>query len=128
MNNIIIKISSVLDDGHMDGEQMMGGWLGWGGMWFWWIALWLLLVIIAYLVYKDATERGMNGLLWFVLIIVPWIGFLSLIAYLIIRTEKTENKYDKRSSDQILDDRYALGEITRNEYLRKKEDLKQITN
>jgi putative membrane protein len=40
---------------------------------------------VAYLVYKDAENRSMNGLLWGLPILIPWIGILFLILYLILR-------------------------------------------
>ncbi len=49
------------------------------------ILIWLVSVAIAYLVYKDAEKRGMNGLLWGLPIVIPWIGILFLILYLILR-------------------------------------------
>lgn len=116
----------LLDDGHMDGDHMMGGWGGgWFGMWFWMFAIWFVFIVIAFLVYRDAEKRGMNGLLWFVLVILPWIGILFLIIYVLVREEKTKDNYSQKSSELILDERYARGEITRMEYLRMKEDIKR---
>jgi putative membrane protein len=125
LENIFMKITGVLDDGHMgDGDHMMGGWSGWWfGMWFWWLAVWLIMLFIGFLVYKDAENRGKNGLLWFVLVIIPWFGIIALIMYLIIRDDHIEEQTSQKSSDLILDERYAKGEISRMEYLRMKDDL-----
>jgi putative membrane protein len=123
MNNILGKLSTVLDEGHMDSDHMMDGWFTGFNMWIWWIVLWFVLVVIAYLVYKDATERKMNGLLWFVLVIIPWIGFLFLIIYLIVRTDDIKPEYTQKSAKIILDERYARGEISQNEYLSMKKDM-----
>ena len=107
-------------DGHM-----MDWWWGASFMWFWMIGIWLVFVVIAFLVYKDAEKRGMNGLLWFVLVILPWIGIPFLIVYLIIREYKTSRDTFQMSANAILDARYAKGEITREEYQRMKRDLKE---
>jgi putative membrane protein len=91
------------------------------------VLVWLVSVAIAYLVYKDAEKRGMNGLLWGLPIIIPWIGVLFLILYLILRDSGHHASgivKDKTSSEEILDERYARGEITREVYMQMKEDIK----
>ncbi|WP_287261826.1 SHOCT domain-containing protein [Methanothrix sp.] len=111
----------------MDWDHMMD----WGPMWWgawgifpliWMIGYWLVFLVIAYLVYKDAEARGMNGLLWAVLVVLPWIGMLFLLIYLLKREEIGGSI---RNAESILDERYARGELTRDEYLRMKEDLKR---
>nr|MDO8062581.1 PLDc N-terminal domain-containing protein [Candidatus Freyrarchaeum guaymaensis]HDO80025.1 hypothetical protein [Candidatus Bathyarchaeota archaeon] len=48
------------------------------------IALWCIVaIILAVWVYRDAEERGMEGALW--LIIVLLTGIIGLIIYLIVR-------------------------------------------
>jgi hypothetical protein len=49
-----------------------------------WFILWIL---VAIWVYKDAEKRGKNGVLW--LIIVILLGLIGLIIYLVVRGEKT---------------------------------------
>ena len=109
---------------HMDGHHMMDWW-GIPFMGFWMIGVWLVFVVIAFLVYEDAEKRGMPGLLWFVLVILPWIGLLFLIIYLIIREDKTQQFSLQKSAKSILDERCARGEITREEYQRMKKDIKE---
>jgi len=112
------------DDGHMDGEGMMDmDWWGSSSMWFWMIGYWLVFIIIGILVYRDAEKRGMSGLLWFILVILPWIGILFLIIYLIVREEKTSRSAPQKSANAILDERYARGEITREDYQKMKRDI-----
>ncbi|HOK58712.1 MAG TPA: SHOCT domain-containing protein [Methanothrix sp.] len=103
--------------------------MDWGPMWWgtwgvfpiiWMIGYWLVFLAIAYLVYRDAESRGMNGLMWAILVVLPWIGILFLIVYLLKRDEVSG-----RSAESILDERYARGELTRDEYLRMKEDLRR---
>ena len=53
----------------MDWYPFMSIWMIVGG---------LIFVVIAYLVYKDAEKRGLNGLLWGLPILIPWIGILLL--------------------------------------------------
>ncbi|OPY55215.1 MAG: hypothetical protein A4E49_00516 [Methanosaeta sp. PtaU1.Bin112] len=97
---------------------------------------WLVSLAVAYLVYKDAEKRGMNGLLWGLPILIPWMGILFLILYLILRdsghriaTERAESSAQARTTaEQILDERYAKGELTREVYMQMKEDLKRSTD
>lgn len=49
-----------------------------------WFIIWIL---VAIWVYKDAEKHGKNGLLW--LIIVILLGLIGLIIYLVVRGEKT---------------------------------------
>ena len=95
------------------------------------ILIWLVSVAIAYLVYKDAEKRGMNGLLWGLPIVIPWIGILFLILYLILRDSGHHAAVSvnaKTSSETILDERYAKGEITRELYVQMKEDIRKPTS
>jgi putative membrane protein len=109
----------------MDWDHHMMDWWGIPFMGFWWIGVWIVQFIIAFLIYKDAEKRENNGLLWFVLVVLPWIGIIFLIIYLIIREDKIENKEIMDDAQKILDERYAKGEITRKEYLQAKEDIEK---
>ncbi|RZN60873.1 MAG: SHOCT domain-containing protein [Methanonatronarchaeia archaeon] len=96
---------------------------GWGVWGFGWIPLliWLVLfLIIGILVYQDAEKRGMNGLLWLVLILIPMVGLLFLLIYIVVREEKPGT----RNAVEILDERLAKGEITQEEYEELKDKLK----
>ncbi|PNX46515.1 MAG: hypothetical protein BV457_07555 [Thermoplasmata archaeon M9B1D] len=112
----------------MDWGHHMMDWWNIPYMGFWWIGVWIFQFIIAFLVYKDAEKSEKNGLLWFILVILPWTGFLFLIGYLVIQREKTETKEAIDNADEIIDERYAKGEITREEYLEIKNDMKEMRN
>jgi len=112
----------------MDWGHHMMDWWNIPYMGFWWIGVWIVQFIIAFLVYKDAEKSEKNGLLWFILVILPWTGFLFLIGYLVIQREKTETKEAIDNADEIIDERYAKGEITREEYLEIKNDMKEMRN
>ena len=111
------------NDMMMDWDHMMNWW-GVPYMGFFMIGLWLVFIVVASLVYRDAEKRGMNGLLWFILVIIPCIGILFLILYLILRNDKPLQNYPPKDALQILDERYAKGEIPKEEYEQKKKDLK----
>ena len=102
----------------------MMDWFPFTGLWM--TFAWILSIAIAYLVYKDAEKRGMNGLLWGLSILVPWIGMLFLVLYLIMRDGR---HYVAKSVDikttpvEILDERYAKGELSRELYIQMKEDI-----
>lgn len=87
------------------------------GMIFWWV-LW---IIVAYLVYQDAEKRGMNGLLWFILVLIPMLGIVFLLVYLAVRESKAEE--GKSSALEILKERYAKGEITKEEFERMRREI-----
>jgi len=126
MNNVFGMIFRNMNgDNMMDWDMMDWGWWDAPFMWFWMICVWLVFVVIAFLVYKDAEKRGMDGTLWFVLAILPMVGILFLIIYLIIREEKTLRDTSQKSANAILDERYARGEITKGEYQRMKKDIKK---
>jgi putative membrane protein len=105
------------------GEMMDGGWWGWPFMGIWMAGLWLVLVVIAVLVYQDAKKRDMNAPLWALLVLVPMFGFVALVLYLVLRESGKPSAAGGKSAGAILDERYARGEISRDEYLRMKDDL-----
>ncbi len=123
--NFPLVVLDVDDFGHMIDWDSMMGWLGIPFMGFWSLLIWIVQIIIAVLVYKDAQKRKQNDLLWFILVILPWIGIVFLVIYLIIRDEETEIKESIDESQKIIDERYAKGEITREEYLQIKKDLER---
>jgi putative membrane protein len=91
---------------------------------------WLVSIAIAYLVYKDAEKRNMNGLLWGLPVLIPWVGILFLILYLILRDgghrmAEQSSMPAKTTAEQVLDERYAKGELTREIYAQMKEDLRK---
>lgn len=93
------------------------------------IVVWLIFAVIAYLVYKDAEKRGLNGLLWGLPILVPWIGIIFLILYLILREgghRIAGSIVGRMGPEDILDERYAKGELTREQYVQMKDDIKKV--
>ena len=110
-------------------DYMWGGYGGfrfpfWGlGMMLIWLVLFLL---IGYLVYQDANKRGMNGLLWGILVIIPMVGLLFLIIYIVIRETGTQRPVTvEKTPMDILKERYAKGEITSEQFQKMSEDLKK---
>ena len=107
--------NAMMDDGMMERPYT----------WAWMAGLWIVLVVIAILVYHDAQKRGMNSLLWAILVLIPMFGFLALIIYLVVRETGQAQAATGKSAQTLLDERYARGEISRDEYLRMKADLNQ---
>ncbi len=89
--------------------------------------LWLIpFLVIAYLVYRDANNRGMNGLLWGILVLLPVVGLVFLILYLVQRETGGQRALPaERTPMDILKERYARGEITSEQFDRMSEDLKR---
>ena len=108
----------------LNGDRMMDDWF-WFGMWFWMLGIWIAFVAIAILVYKDAEKRGMNGLLWLVLLIIPIppLQVLVLVLYLILREERVQPLPPQKSATAILNERYARGEVAKEEYDQIRSDL-----
>jgi putative membrane protein len=116
-------------------DYMWGGWdTGgcWGGYGFpffgWGMTLtWLVVfLVIGYFVYQDANRRGMNGLLWWILVIIPMIGIVFLIIYVVIRESSPQKAgAEGKSAMDILKERYAKGEITSEQFRTMSEDLKK---
>ena len=109
----------------MDWDHHMMDWWGIPNMGFWWITVWVAQFILAFLVYKDAEKQEKNSILWFLLVILPWIGILFLIGYLIVRGEEADTEEAMENAQKVLDERYAKGEITRAEYLQMKKDIEK---
>lgn len=118
-NNILLDVG---DFHHMD---HMWDWWGVSNMGLWWIGVWLVQLVLAFMVYRDAEKKDKNGPLWFILVIIPWVGILFLIGYIVIRGEEVEADEAFEDAQRILDERYAKGEITRKEYLQMKKDLEK---
>jgi len=89
------------------------------GMLFWWI----IFLAIGYLVYQDANKRGMNGLLWFILVILPMVGIIFLLLYIVIRETSKPPVQEGKTPLDLLKERLAKGEITEEEYKRLKKEL-----
>ena len=106
--------------------HMMYGYPYGGGMLAGMFIVWIVQLVVGYLVYQDAKGRQMNPVLWFILVILPMIGWLFLLIYVIIReTQSPAALPAGKSALQILAERYAKGEISAEEYQRMKEDLKK---
>lgn len=58
------------------------------------IAIWVVQLLIAFLIYRDAKEQKMLAPVWTILAILPMFGFLADLLYLILRelrpSQKTE--------------------------------------
>jgi putative membrane protein len=85
--------------------------------------VWLVFIAIGIFVYTDAEKKGMNGLLWLFLIIIPWFGILFFIIYLAIREDNTKLYSSQKGAIAILEERYAKGNITSEDYHRMKKNL-----
>lgn len=97
---------------------------GWGMMLIWIVVF----LVIGYFVYLDANKRGMNGILWWILIIIPVIGIFALILYIILReTGGQKNLSEGKIPLDILKERYAKGEITTEQFQKMTEELKNAT-
>ncbi len=100
---------------------------GFGFFGFWmifWLVVWIL---IAYLVYQDAEKRGMNGLLWLILLLIPMVNIVALIIYLVVRESQPQTRKAEveKTPLEILKERYARGEITHEEYERMKNEIER---
>jgi putative membrane protein len=111
--------------GYMNG--MMYGYpygYSFAGMFIWMGLIWVLQLIVAYFVYQDAKRHDRNPVLWALLVIIPMLGLLFLVLYVIIReTGRPGFEGERKSARAILDERFAKGEITAEDYRKMKEEL-----
>ena len=49
------------------------------------IVIWLVQLVIAYLIYRDAKEQKMLAPVWAILGLLPMFGYFADLVYLIIR-------------------------------------------
>lgn len=49
------------------------------------LVMWIVQLLIAFLIYRDAKEKKMLALVWGILAILPMFGYLVDVLYLIIR-------------------------------------------
>jgi len=59
------------------------------------IAVWIVQLLIAYLIYKDAKEQKMLAPVWTILALVPLFGYLVDVLYLIIRELRVSQRTEK---------------------------------
>ena len=58
------------------------------------IGIWVVQLLIAFLIFRDAKEQKMLAPVWTILAILPFFGFLVDILYLIIRELKAPRKME----------------------------------
>lgn len=51
------------------------------------VAVFIISILIAIWVYRDAESRGMSGVLWLIVVLIA--GIIGLIIYLVVRKDKT---------------------------------------
>jgi len=86
------------------------------------MVLWLVQLVIAYFIFKDAKDQKMSAPLWFILVIIPVFGYFIAVLYVIIREVRKPLEPEKTPVD-TLKERYARGDITGEEFEKAKEIL-----
>ena len=59
------------------------------------IVVWIVQLLIAFLIYRDAKEQKMLAPVWVILAILPMFGYLVDMLYLIIREVRPSQKTEK---------------------------------
>jgi len=59
------------------------------------IAVWIVQLLIAYLIYRDAKEQKMLAPVWAILAILPMFGYLVDVLYLILRETRSALKTEQ---------------------------------
>lgn len=104
----------------------MMGMFGMSGMWIGMMGMWILFLFIAVAVYQDAEKRGRSdGLMWLILLLIPWMNLIVLLVYLVVREDGNSEPIETRSAFSLLENRYARGELSREDYFQMKEDIKK---
>ncbi|MEM1557519.1 MAG: hypothetical protein QXG12_02900 [Thermoproteota archaeon] len=50
------------------------------------VIYWVIAILLCIWVYRDAESRGMNGVMWLIVVLIA--GIIGLIIYLVVRKEK----------------------------------------
>jgi len=53
------------------------------------------------------------------------VGLIFLMIYLVARDDRYQYEISQRSPEAVLNERYAMGDITQEEYLRMRECLRE---
>jgi hypothetical protein len=61
-------------------------------------AVWIVQLLIAYLIYRDAKEQKMLAPVWAILAILPMFGYLVDVIYLVIREVRSSRITEKPSA------------------------------
>jgi putative membrane protein len=59
------------------------------------MVVWIVQLLIAFLIYRDAKEQKMLAPVWVILAILPMFGYLVDVLYLIIREVRPSQKTEK---------------------------------
>jgi hypothetical protein len=59
------------------------------------VAVWIVQILIAFLIYRDAKEQKMLAPVWTILAILPMFGFFADLLYLVLREFRSAMKAEK---------------------------------
>lgn len=126
---VYLLIDLLLAGGAMSGSMasgvcgMMGGLAG-GMAGAWWLLLPLLIVIIILFFFERLEPMWPMGPMmnysndWLIIVLVaPFILVVGAIAFVIVGSRGTRNTQKSLSAEEFLRERYAKGEISRQQYL-----------
>jgi len=77
--------------------------MGWHGDWAWWMPF--------------------HGVLWLLVVVAVIAGIVLLVRFLWHGGDRRAAQSGRRSALDILEERYARGELQREEFLQRKKDL-----
>ena len=61
------------------------------------IIIWLVQLVVAFLIYRDAKEQKMLAPVWAILAILPMFGYLVDVIYLVVRELRSSRMTEKPS-------------------------------
>ena len=73
------------------GQQEDVGMFAIGAFCMVYVVIFIVWIILAIWVYRDAQERGMSGALWLIIVLIT--GIIGLIIYLVVRHDKQPQGY-----------------------------------
>jgi predicted RNA-binding Zn-ribbon protein involved in translation (DUF1610 family) len=86
----VFRILRIPSSGYFWGEHGPFAFIGYAASSFLSLALLVLWIMVIVWVYRDAERRGMNGMLWALLVLIG--NLVGLLIYLIVRSERAPAK------------------------------------
>ena len=81
---VLLQLIAIIPGVSAQDYEYYGDWWLFGGLCFFWVIIWFVIsILVAIWVYKDAEKRGSSGALWLIVVII--LGIIGIIIWLVVR-------------------------------------------